>query len=237
MIMDRKDSLCRRDLLLLLGSAALATLAPAQTKNAAKKTTTTPAATPAAAKVVVRATLDNLQAAYNGESNASARYALFAKKADEEGYGKLASLFRAAAKSEGIHAENHAVVIKKMGGKPGTVNGWQLEKWVPAAKSTRENLEEAIKGETYEFKSMYPAFLAKARAERNTAAIRTFNYARQVEAGHAKLYQEALDHLAAWKAPNQNFFVCSVCGNTVAVIDFKKCPVCDTPKEDYVAVK
>ena len=47
------------------------------------------------------ATLDNLQAAYNGESNASAKYAAFAKKADEEGYGQVASLFRAASPDDG----------------------------------------------------------------------------------------------------------------------------------------
>src|SRR5271169_3817001 len=60
-------------------------------------------------------TIDNLQAAFNGESNANARYLAFAKKADEEGYTEVASLFRAAAKAEEIHAHNHAVVIEKMG--------------------------------------------------------------------------------------------------------------------------
>ena len=53
-----------------------------------------------------RSTLDNLQAAFNGESNANARYLAFAKKADEEGYGQVASLFRAAARAEEIHAAN-----------------------------------------------------------------------------------------------------------------------------------
>ena len=44
-------------------------------------------------------TLDNLQAAFNGESNAHARYLAFADKADQEGYGEVGSLFRAAAKA------------------------------------------------------------------------------------------------------------------------------------------
>ena len=52
-------------------------------------------------------TLDNLVTAYNGESNAHARYVEFAKKADEDGYGQVASLFRAAARAEEIHAETH----------------------------------------------------------------------------------------------------------------------------------
>ena len=60
-------------------------------------------------------TLENLQAAFNGESNAHARYLAFADKADQEGYGEVGSLFRAAAKAEEVHAANHAVVIKKLG--------------------------------------------------------------------------------------------------------------------------
>jgi hypothetical protein len=47
-------------------------------------------------------TLDNLLAAYNGESNAHAKYLEYAKKADAEGYGKVASLFRAAASNDHI---------------------------------------------------------------------------------------------------------------------------------------
>ena len=60
-------------------------------------------------------TLDNLQAGFNGESNAHARYLAFAEKADQEEYGEVASLFRAAAKAEEFHAANHAAVIKKSG--------------------------------------------------------------------------------------------------------------------------
>src|SRR5664279_606623 len=63
-------------------------------------------------------TLKNLQTAFNGESNANARYDAFAKQADKEGYGQVASLFRAAARAEAIHAANHAVVIKNLGGTP-----------------------------------------------------------------------------------------------------------------------
>lgn len=205
----------------LLGGAILSTRAGAQAE--AKKDAAT-------AKIEVKSTLENLQAAFNGESNANKRYLAFAKKADEEGYGKVASLFRAAAKAESIHAKNHAAVIKKLGGEA------KADLKEPEVKSTKENLAEAIKGETYEFKVMYPAFLAKARSERNRDAMKTINYALQVEKGHAKLYQEALDNLASWKAPGTSFYVCKVCGNTVAKIDFTRCPVCMEPKSEYQAV-
>jgi rubrerythrin len=189
------------------------------------------AAGQAAAKLEPKSTLEGLQMAYDGESNASAKYLAFAKKADAEGYGRVASLFRAASVAEGIHAAGHAKVIAALGGKPNA----DIKK--AEVKSTKENLQAAIAGETYEFTEMYPVFIAKAREEQKRDAVRSFNRAMNVEKAHAKLYQEALDNLSSWKGPNQEFFVCSVCGNTVAVIDFEKCPVCFEPKSDYKPVK
>ena len=63
-------------------------------------------------------TLVNLETAFNGESNAQARYLAFAKKADADGLPPVASLFRAAARAEEIHAANHAKVIRALGGVP-----------------------------------------------------------------------------------------------------------------------
>jgi rubrerythrin len=189
------------------------------------------AAAKSEAKMEAKSTLDNLMAAFNGESNASAKYLEFAKKADVEGYGKVASLFRAASKAESLHAASHGKVITAMGGTP------KADIKIPAIKSTKENLAAAIEGETYEFTTMYPAFINKAKEEKVRDAIRSMGQANNVEKGHAKLYKEALDNLEAWKGPNKDFYVCSVCGNTVAQIDFDKCPVCFEPKTDYNAVK
>ena len=176
-------------------------------------------------------TLDNLQAAFNGESNAHARYLAFAQKADAEGYGQAASLFRAAARAEEVHASNHAVVIKKMGAVP------QAKIDAPDVKSTRENLQAAIKGETYERDVMYPDFLKKARLDRNTDAIRTFNLAKTAEAEHAKLYSEALNSLDQLKgSKNEAFYVCPTCGFTARTLPMEKCPSCFTPKEQFEKV-
>lgn len=174
--------------------------------------------------------LDNLQTAFNGESNAHARYLAFADKADKEGYGPVASLFRAAARAEEIHAANHAVVIKKLGGTP------QATIETPDVKSTAENLAAAIKGETYERDVMYPDFIKQAKAERNTDALQTFNYAKSAEAEHAKLYTGAKDGLAMMKGTGVKYYVCTVCGYTTQKIDFEKCPSCFNPKEKYVPV-
>src|SRR4051794_11051180 len=138
-------------------------------------------------------TLENMQAALNGESNAHARYVAFAAQADKEGYGEVASLFRAAARAEEIHATNHAAVIKELGATP------ILKTDAPDVKSTRENLEAAIKGETYERDTMYPDFLKQARANRSKAAIKSLNFAQAAEVEHARLYAAALSDLEKLK--------------------------------------
>jgi rubrerythrin len=86
--------------------------------------------------------LENMHAAFNGESNAHARYVAFAAQADKERYGEVASLFRAAARAEEIHASNHAAVINELGTAPNA----KID--TSDVKSTRDNLEAAIKGET-----------------------------------------------------------------------------------------
>jgi rubrerythrin len=176
-------------------------------------------------------TLDNLQAAYDGESNARVRYLAFAKKADAEGYGAVGSLFRAAAKAEGIHAANHAAVIRGMGGAP------KAEVKEPVAGTTADNLKAAVAGEEYERDVMYPKFLAAAKAESNPAAAETLEYAGTAEGTHAKLFAEALRDLSGWKGPARSFYVCTVCGYTVKDVTFRKCPSCLSPKEKYEAVK
>lgn len=176
-------------------------------------------------------TLENLIAAYNGESNANAKYLAYAEKADEEGYAKVASLFRAAASAEKIHLTNHARVIEGMGGTP------KADIKLPAVKSTKENLEDAVNGESYERSTMYPEFISQAEKDDNPDAVRTFTYARAAEAEHAKLYKAALADLAKWKAPKADFYVCPICGYTVeGKPSFAACPVCGTPATLYQAV-
>jgi rubrerythrin len=172
----------------------------------------------------------NLMAAFNGESNASARYAAFAKKADEEGYGQAASLFRAASKAEEFHARNHAQVITKLGGTA------KAEMEAIVVKSTRENLGEAIAGETYEKDVMYPKFIAEAKAEGKQEAVRTFHYAMAAEIEHAALYTDVLAHLAEKRAA-MTYHVCPVCGKTVTAMEFTACPVCFTPQSKFLAIQ
>ena len=184
----------------------------------------------AASKPADDKTLANLMEAYNGESNASAKYKEYAKKADEEGFTKVASLFRAASRAEEIHLNNHAVVIQKMGGTP------KADIKIPEIKSTEENLKSAITGETYERDTMYTDFMLEARRVGNKDALRTFNFAKQAEAEHAKLYGEALANLSKWRDGKLTFFVCPSCGYTTSDANLGKCPVDFTPKEKFEAI-
>jgi rubrerythrin len=153
-------------------------------------------------------TEQHLRDAFAGESQANRKYLAFASAADKEGYPQVATLFRAAAEAETIHAHNHLKALKGI-------------------KSAKENLLEAIAGETYEFKEMYPEMLEAAKAEGNKEAERSFNYANEVEKIHAQLYQRLLDNLETTREVYP-YYVCPVCGYTSEKGPPDTCPVCGT---------
>jgi rubrerythrin len=163
-------------------------------------------------------TLENLRSAFAGESQANRRYLAFAQKADEEGFSQVGKLFRAAAEAETVHALNH---IRALG----------------EVKATAANLETAISGETFEYKKMYPDYFKTAKKEQNTQATWSFNVANMVEQVHANLYTKAARALKAGKdLPKADYYVCSVCGNTVENEPPDKCPVCGNPKSKFFKV-
>ncbi|MGD0644365.1 MAG: rubrerythrin family protein [Candidatus Bathyarchaeia archaeon] len=159
---------------------------------------------------------ENLKAAFAGESQANRLYLAFAKKAEEEGLTQIAKLFKAAAQAETVHALNHLQITGQV-------------------KSTVGNLGTAITGETYEFKKMYPEFIAEAKKEGNKQAVWSFDLANKVEQIHAGLYQKALDALKnKTELAKVDYYVCSVCGNTVEGSAPDRCPICGSPKEKFL---
>lgn len=165
------------------------------------------------------ATKDNLKDAFAGESQANRKYLAYAKKAESEGYPGVARLFRAAAEGETIHAHAH---LKALG----------------AVVSTAENLEDAINGESFEFKHMYPGYIAEATDEGEKAALTSFQNAMAVEQVHCSLYIEASKAVKAGKdMVVGKVFVCSVCGNTVLDEPPEACPVCGATKDKFNEVE
>jgi rubrerythrin len=161
----------------------------------------------------------NLQSAYNGESNAHAKYLEFAKQADSEGYGKVGSLFRAAAAAEEVHLTCEGAVLKEMGATP------EADIKTASVKSTKQNLEEsANKGEGYERDTMYPRFIKRAQKDGNQGAEQCFTWARAAEAEHFKLFTAAARKLAQMKGGPTTYYVCGEGGYTMATLDVTRCP-------------
>ncbi len=157
----------------------------------------------------------NLEAAFAGESQAHMKYAIFADKAEEEGYPEVARLFRAISFAERVHATNH---LRELGGIGDTV----------------ANLEVAIGGENYENTEMYPAFNAVAKLQEEKGAMLSIHYALEAEKIHEAMYDEAKKMVAAGSdIQSAPVFICPVCGHTVIGEAPDKCPVCGALKEKY----
>lgn len=160
--------------------------------------------------------IEDLKAAFAGESQANRKYLAFAEKAEKEGYPQIARLFRAAAAAETVHAHAHLRAMDGVG-------------------TTAENLKAAIAGESYEFVSMYPEFIKDAEAEDNKRALTSFKHAMAVEKEHEQLYQEAYEKMGQ-PGDEYDYYICPVCGHTHPRSAPDKCPVCGVPGSAFLRV-
>ena len=120
-------------------------------------------------------TLDNLEAAFAGESMAHIKYRHFAKLAREAGDTATADLFEETAKQEGAHAFGHLDLLD------------------PKAEITPVRaLEIAIAGETYEYTEMYPSFRKTAEIEGNRAAVTEIDEQIAESKEHAERFRRTL---------------------------------------------
>jgi rubrerythrin len=118
-------------------------------------------------------TIGNLESALAGESKAHIKYRYFAKIAREEGFEDVAKHFEHTADQEILHAWGH---LELLIGKP----------------STKECLELAIEGETYEFTTMYPEMKAEAELEGNQEAVREAAHQIAESQTHAEEFRAVL---------------------------------------------
>ena len=119
-------------------------------------------------------TLKNLESALAGESMAHIKYRYFAKIAREEGFEDVAKHFEHTADQEIKHAWGH---LELLIGKP----------------NTKECLEKAIEGETYEYTEMYPKFQAEAIAEGDLKSAKEAREQMLESRQHAKEFIEILE--------------------------------------------
>jgi len=160
-------------------------------------------------------TVEDLKAAFAGESQANRRYLYYAKIAEKDGHADVAKLFRAVAAAETVHAHSHMRILGDV-------------------QDTADSLKAAIAGENYEVVTMYPEFMQDAEEEGEKRAHTSFKWAWEVEKYHEVLYQEALAALESGTSlPEGDYYVCPVCGHTHRGKPQDRCPVCNTPAERY----
>ncbi len=183
-------------------------------------------------KDMQKETIENLQEAFKGETTASAKYAAYSKKAEQEGYHQIALLFKAASTAEKIHANNHKAVLQESGVNTPVI------KPAFSVKTTKENLQDAITGESYEATTMYPQFLNTANKADNQLAMITFNYAYKTEKKHKALYESALTALQnnAVNSLATVFYICPTCGNTYETKAPSRCGISMTSGEKFIKI-
>ncbi len=121
-------------------------------------------------------TIENLEAAFAGESMAHIKYRYFARMARAAGAIEVAEAFEATADQEVMHAFGH------------------LDLLYPKAKLTPARaLEIAIEGETYEYTEMYPKFRHLAVEEGNSAAVAEYDEQIAESKEHAEQFKRTLE--------------------------------------------
>ena len=150
-------------------------------------------------------TANNVHDAFVGEAKAYQRLLMYAKKAEAEGFGQVAHLFRAVATAEGVHSRRHFALLESVG-------------------ETQMNLESAFQSESTVNGVHYLRMLQEAEEDEEKAAALVFSQARDVEAEHAELYKKALGHLIGERSTE--YYVCTVCGHIADGMLPEKCPIC-----------
>ena len=163
-------------------------------------------------------TIENLKAAFAGESQARNKYTFFAEVARQEGYHYIAKIFEETAENEKQHAKDHLLLLNGIG-------------------DTIANLKEAMGGEDYEVESMYPGFAKDAEEEGEKAAAMAFKQVAKIEAHHRERYKKLLAMVEAGTVFEREQTIkwkCGVCGYIVeGTQPPPKCPSCKHPREYY----
>jgi rubrerythrin len=163
-------------------------------------------------------TKENLKAAFAGESQARNKYIYFAKVARNEGYHYIAKIFEETALNEEQHAKDEFKLLEGIG-------------------DTIANLKEAIAGEDYEVKSMYPEFARIAREEGNNKAAVLFEQIARVESHHRDKYRKLLSMVedgTVYKREKPVKWKCLKCGYVHEGNEPpQKCPCCQHPREYF----
>ena len=167
----------------------------------------------------------NLMKAFAGESQARNKYEYFAKVAQKEGYRDIAEHFQRAADNEKVHAKLELALNNRM-----------MNKSEDSFGNTKENLQMAIDGESYENLTMYPDFAQIAKDEGHKEAAKLFAGIGKIEVEHENMFKMLLGRLESdseFVSENEEeSWICEVCGHVhYGKKALKICPVCKHPQE------
>lgn len=162
-------------------------------------------------------TEQNLMTAFAGESQARVKYEFYAKKARKDGFEQIGDLFQITSDNEKEHAKLWFKYLH--------------DGDVPA---TPENLMDCVKGENYEWTSMYAEFAKTAKEEGFDEIAKKFEMVGAVEKTHEERYQQLFDNVkneSVFTKPEEKIWVCKKCGHqhkgkTAPAV----CPICKHPQ-------
>ncbi len=171
-------------------------------------------------------TLKNLQTAYLREMRIGREYALFSQRAEKDKYSAVAVLFKAASRSEEIHARMAADLIRS--------KGVDVKPYVPdsiAVGTVVQTLHLASSDESLETESMYPNLARTADLEKFPEAAESFRRALNADNRHVELFKDMLGkHGSMAKA---TYYICPNCGYIFTSDKFDECPGCHTAKAKF----
>ena len=171
-------------------------------------------------------TNQNLQTAYAKQMRHHYMYAKFVKQAEKEKQVNTANLYRAIARSEEIHAANHAALLRARGFEPKTVLYDSI-----AVGTIVQTLKMSLGSEEIETESMFPNLIRTAGLEKDTVAMNQFQRTMEADNRQSELFKDAADHLG--KIPKVPYLICPGCGYIITSDQTEECPVCHTTKGKF----
>lgn len=168
-------------------------------------------------------TLNNLLAAFAGESQAHTKYLYYAEKAKQDGYEQIAAIFEETAKNEKEHAEIWFKLINDN-----------------AMPETTRNLTDAASGENYEWTEMYKGFAQTAKEEGFDKIAFLFEHVASIEKEHEERYRKLLGNIEqgiVFSRDGDTIWQCRNCGHIfIGKSAPKICPVC-SHEQSYFQIK
>ena len=171
-------------------------------------------------------TLENLQTAYAKSIKHQMMYTQFVAEAEKEKLPNIARLYKAVARSEEIHAANHARLMKE--------NGVEAQMPTPekvAVGTTLQTLKMSVSSEDIEIGSMYSNLIKTAVQEKFQAASDQFKLISDSDTRQQELLKDAYDR--ATKIAKVPYYVCPKCGYIVDNETADECPLCKSPKKTF----